>query len=110
FKGICGVGKLKQTIALNYCFCMKTKILFIERKFDEFVSIEKVFRLIAEYLSKEKYDFDFQKLIYGNQLSGVIKNLMLFRKGKADIYHVTGHTHYIALILPTNKTVLTIHD
>jgi glycosyltransferase involved in cell wall biosynthesis len=36
--------------------------------------------------------------------------LLYFRKAKADIYHVTGHVHYIALLLPKNKTVLTIHD
>jgi glycosyltransferase involved in cell wall biosynthesis len=89
---------------------MKTKILLIERKFWEFVSIEKVFRQIAECLSKEKFETSFQQLIFGNQFSGVLKNLLFFRKQKADIYHVTGHVHYIALVLPKNRTVLTIHD
>lgn len=89
---------------------MKTKILFIERKFWEFVSIEKVFRQIAQTLSNERFSHDFQQLAFGNDLIGVFKNLLFFRRSEADIYHVTGHVHYIALILPKEKTVLTIHD
>src|ERR1044072_4308180 len=89
---------------------MKTRILFIERKFWEFVSIEKVFRQVADALSKEKFETSFQKLDFGNQFSGVLKNLLFFRKPEADIYHVTGHVHYIALVLPARKTVLTIYD
>lgn len=89
---------------------MKTKILFIERKFWEFVSIEKVFRQIAQTLSKEEFETSFKQLTFGNQLIGVLKNLLFFRKPKADIYHITGHIHYIALVLPKKKTVLTIHD
>jgi len=89
---------------------MKTKILFIERKFREFVSIEKVFRVIAENLSKDKYEFSFQQMPHGNHFFDVIKNLIFFRKKQSDIYHVTGHIHYIALILPANRTILTIHD
>jgi glycosyltransferase involved in cell wall biosynthesis len=89
---------------------MKTEILFIERKFWEFVSIEKVFRQIAQTLSKEKFETSFQQLTFGNNLAGVLKNLFFFQKRKADIYHVTGHVHYIALILPKKNTVLTVHD
>jgi glycosyltransferase involved in cell wall biosynthesis len=86
------------------------KILYIERKQDEFVSIEKVFMQIAKNISEEKFEYQFQKLEYGNSLIGIIKNLIYFRKTKADIYHITGHIHFLALILPSKKTVLTIHD
>ena len=89
---------------------MKTKILFIERKFWEFVSIEKVFRTVAENLSKDEYEIEFQQMPNGNHFFDVIKNLIFFRKKKSDIYHITGHIHYIALILPADRTVLTIHD
>ena len=89
---------------------MKTKILYIERKFWEFVSIEKVFRQIAANLSKEKFEFSFQQMQFGNSFKDVIKNLLSFRKSEADIYHITGHIHYMALVLPRNRTVLTIHD
>lgn len=89
---------------------MKTKILYIERKFWEFVSIEKVFRQIAENLTKEKFEFSFCQMPFGNGFTDVLKNLMFFRKKKADIYHITGHIHYISLVLPQTRTVLTIHD
>lgn len=89
---------------------MKTKILFIERKPEPGKSIEIVFRQLAKSLSSEKFETSFQQLHFLNNTFGTIKNLIFFRKKKADIYHVTGHVHYIALILPSNKTVLTIHD
>jgi glycosyltransferase involved in cell wall biosynthesis len=89
---------------------MKTKILFVERKPSKSVSIEKVFRQIAKNLSGEKYATEFEQLVYDNNLLGTLKNLLFYKKSKADIYHITGHVHYIALILPKNRTVLTVHD
>jgi glycosyltransferase involved in cell wall biosynthesis len=89
---------------------MKTKILFIERKPYQNVSIEKVFRQIAKSINRGKFEIKFQALPYFNTTLGTIKNLLLYRKQPADIYHVTGHNHYIALILPEKRTVLTIHD
>jgi glycosyltransferase involved in cell wall biosynthesis len=89
---------------------MKSKILFIERKFWGFVSIEKVFEQIARNLDGEKFKSSFVKVLYGNSLSGILRNLLFFRKTKADIYHITGHIHYLALVLPRKNTILTIHD
>ena len=89
---------------------MKTKILYVERKPSESVSIEKVFRQIDKSLSKRDFTTAFQQLQYANDAIGTIRNLFSFKKSKADIYHITGHVHYIALILPKDKTVLTIHD
>ena len=86
------------------------KILFIERKLDEFVSIERVFRQVAGNLSVSRFEGGFQKLAFGNSISGIIKNLLLFKKKEADLYHITGHIHYMALVFPRNKTILTIHD
>lgn len=89
---------------------MKIKILFVERKFHIFFSLEKVFRQIAKSLNNEKFEISFQQLPYINNLSGMLKNFLFFRRQKADIYHVTGHIHYITLAFPPEKTVLTIHD
>src|SRR5688572_23306035 len=89
---------------------MKIKILFVERKFHIFFSLEKVFRQIAKSLNREKFETSFQQLPYINNLSGMLKNFVFYRREKADIYHVTGHIHYITLIFPPEKTVLTIHD
>ncbi len=89
---------------------MKSKILFIERKLHDFYSIEKVFRQIAKNLDKEKFEHSFQQLPFLNNIAGMLKNLVSFRRQPADIYHVTGDIHYITLLLPARKTVLTIHD
>ncbi len=89
---------------------MKTKIVYIERKFWEFVSIEKVFRQIAKGISGEKYEYGFEQLGFGNDLAGVIRNLIFYKIPEADLLHITGHVHYMALRLPSKKTILTIHD
>ena len=89
---------------------MTARILFIERKMQDGISIEKVFRQIAKHLNREKFNYSFQKLQYGNNAFGTLKNLLLNKFGESDVYHVTGHIHYISLILPVKKTVLTIHD
>jgi len=89
---------------------MPTKILYIERKLEDSVSIEKVFRQIAKNLNQEEFQNSFQQLPFGNNSLGTLKNLLFFKPKKSDIFHITGHIHYIALILPSNKTVLTVHD
>lgn len=89
---------------------MKLKIVFIERKCSASISIEKVFRQVEKSLSKTKYETTFQQLPFFSRLSGIIKNFIFFKKQTADIYHITGDIHYIALLLPREKTVLTIHD
>lgn len=90
---------------------MRVKVNFVERKFHYFVSVEKVFRQVEKGLSRERFDASFQKLPFLNTLSGMIKNLIFFRARKdADVYHITGDCHYIALVLPAAKTVLTVHD
>lgn len=89
---------------------MSISILYVERKFNEFFSIEKVFGQIARGVSKQKYETSFQQVNYLSGLFGIIKNLATFKPKTADIYHVTGHVNYIVLLLPGNRTVLTIHD
>ncbi len=88
---------------------MSRKILFIERKPYDSVSIEKAFRCIAANLSS-KFAAEFQQLPYGNLFSDTIRNLLFFRKKNADLYHITGHTHYISLLFSRRNTVLSIMD
>ena len=85
------------------------KILYIERRQDEYVSIERVFREIASSLPTY-FDIAFQQLPFGVRSFDTFRNLLFFRKGPADIYHITGHVNYIALLLPPSHTVLTMHD
>lgn len=86
------------------------KIVYVERSFIEWVSIEKVFRQIADEIPPERFETSFEKAPYGNNLLGIIRNLLFFRPSVADVYHITGQIHYMALVLPRDKTVLTIHD
>ncbi len=93
---------------------MKAKILYIERKFwkKNFAafSLEKIFEQIAKLLPADKFETAIVKVPYGNSFFDILKNLLFFKKSEADIYHVTGQIHYLSLILPPEKTVLTIHD
>ena len=86
------------------------KIVYVERPFIEWVSIEKVFRQVASELPPEQFDATFEKVPFGNNLSGMIRNLIFFRPKVADLYHITGQIHYMALALPVGKTILTVHD
>jgi len=86
------------------------KILFIERKLSDLISIERVFRQIARNLSETEFEHSFQKVAHQSNLWGMIRNLLFFRKEPADVYHVTGHIYYMALALPKNKTAVTYHD
>ncbi len=86
------------------------KVLFIERSPTTTVSLEKVFREVAQQLTEKGIEVEFQQMPFGNNLLGIIKNLLFFKPKKADILHITGHIHYIALKLPKYKTVLTVHD
>lgn len=89
---------------------MKKKILLIERNFWENAGIEKVFRQIIKDICKEDIEIDLLTVKYRNSLPDIIKNLLFFKRPKADIYHITGQIHYLGLILPKKNTILTIHD
>lgn len=89
---------------------MKFSVEFIERKISETASIENVFRQVAKGLSKLGIGSRFEKVPFGHSLSEILKNLIQYKKGAADIYHITGHIHYMGLVLPVKNTVLTIHD
>jgi len=88
---------------------MKKKIAFIERREKEFVSLEKTFRQIASSLS-DRFDWDFAKVPFGNRVQDTVRNLLFFRRPAADVYHITGHIHYIAMLLPPSKSILSIMD
>jgi len=89
---------------------MMKKIAYIERQFWEGVSIKNVFRQVARNLSPSAFETSFQQVPFGNNLQGILRNLLSFRKPAADLYHVTGQIHYMTFLLPADKTVLTIHD
>jgi len=88
------------------------KVCLIYRKKNPlFFSIEKVFGMIEPFLLKSA---QLQKLVlpnYSNGIYSIAKNLWYARNLiKSDVYHMTGDNNYMALVLPSSKTVLTIHD
>ena len=85
------------------------KILYVERKPNQYVSLERVFRRIAGALRPE-FETEFQQLPFGLGIFDTLRNLLLFRKRPADVYHITGHVNYIALLFSPSNTVLTFHD
>ena len=93
---------------------MTHKILFIERKFwdKNFLafSIEKIFENISRKLPKDKFEAKIVKVPFGNSIFDTIRNILFFKKPKADIYHITGQINYLGIFLPRKKTVLTMHD
>jgi glycosyltransferase involved in cell wall biosynthesis len=86
-------------------------ILYLFRKPQPgYFSIEKIFLSVASILKnqitvKEEY-VPHSRLTIKN----FIQNLIVAKKQKADVFHVTGDVHYLVLGLPAKKTLLTIHD
>jgi glycosyltransferase involved in cell wall biosynthesis len=86
------------------------KICFIERRDADTPSIERVFdTLIGEFRSRG-IECERQKLPYGNRVIDIFRNLLFFKPEPADIYHIAGHINYIALRLPAERTIQTVHD
>ncbi len=88
---------------------MSIKVLFVERKPFGSYSIEKAFRDIAAALPQDIHT-EFQQLPFGNRFLDTIRNLLLFRASPADVYHITGQVHYIALRFLRRNTILSIMD
>jgi len=76
----------------------------------DFFSIERVFATVCAHLDPVYEQKSVTLPFYNSSLTGIIRNLRFARRQKADIYHVTGDVHYVALALPRKKTILTIHD
>jgi glycosyltransferase involved in cell wall biosynthesis len=89
---------------------MTFSVNFLERREGDSPSIERVFRSVAANLNDAGITTRFTKAAYGNSFGATLANLAFFRPAPADIFHVTGHISFMALVLPKRKTVLTFHD
>lgn len=69
-------------------------------------SIEVLFNNISEELSKAS---DVVQYVLQDR-KHILSDIINLRKLKADVYHITGDCHYLAMLLPKQKTILTIHD
>lgn len=88
---------------------MSIRVLFVERKPFGSYSIEKAFRDIDAALPEDIHT-EFQQLPFGNRFLDTIRNLLLFRSSPADVYHITGQVHYMALLFSRRNTILSIMD
>jgi glycosyltransferase involved in cell wall biosynthesis len=75
-----------------------------------FFSLEKVFGSLREALQKQFTIEERYMPHFSSSIRDITRNLVFTKKGRADIFHVTGDVHYAVLALPTKKTILTIHD
>ena len=87
------------------------KVLFIFRKLNvKFQSIEELFKQIIVSLSEKVHCEAYSVNYYSIGLKNRIRILLDVRKLSSSIFHITGDIHFIALILPRKRTLLTIHD
>lgn len=75
-------------------------------------SIEGLFAGIAREISRQE-DVT-SNVVYLPYISrglwSIWKNIRFVSQLNADIFHITGDIHYVALALPASRTILTIHD
>jgi glycosyltransferase involved in cell wall biosynthesis len=89
---------------------MKSLILFYRKPVPHFFSIEKIFNAVSQKLPA---GMEVSKVFLPHHTSSVkniFQNLSFARKLKANVFHITGDVHYLAMALPKKKTILTIHD
>ena len=82
------------------------KICYVFRKrLEGRYSIENIFENIC---SSVAMNGDSVEKIYHEQ--SIFQTIRNIRRTNSDVIHITGDVHYLALFLPRNKTILTIHD
>mgnify|MGYP005839586467 CR=1 FL=1 len=82
---------------------------FFRKKQSHFHSIENLFTNLQYYLPNSCHFVNIN-LPCHNGILGRIKNIFFAKKTKAQINHITGDVNYIAIGLPRQNTILTIHD
>ncbi|PCJ67848.1 MAG: hypothetical protein COA58_01545 [Bacteroidetes bacterium] len=83
------------------------KVCFIYRESRQGgYSIEEVFKNVRDHLPEEIDQIEFR--VDGSKSK--ISNILTLSKIDADVYHITGDCNYLALAIPKNKALLTIHD
>ncbi|GAA4458876.1 hypothetical protein GCM10023189_31810 [Nibrella saemangeumensis] len=89
--------------------------LFYRKKLPHFHSIETLFSSLTGYLSQHRDLVQVRSEICPHDLSSpfnLVKNLAFAYRNlhPNQINHITGDVHYLAFVLPTRSTILTIHD
>lgn len=89
---------------------MKSICLIFRKPRPEYFSIEKVFAAVRKELDKNYTITEIAAPHCRVTPWKLLQNMRFVSKCEADIYHVTGDAHYLALARPGNRTILTIHD
>lgn len=84
---------------------MKVVLIYRQQRQGAY-SIEELFHTIASELGKQ---IEVVEYVTGSR-SRLLLDAWRLRELNADIYHVTGDIHYIVTLLPSKKTILTVHD
>jgi glycosyltransferase involved in cell wall biosynthesis len=87
-------------------------LVFINRKkISVSRSIELYFEQVVRYLPTDITTECFSAPRNNQGLRNRLLNTVaMLRRPRADVYHVTGDTNYLAILLPKRKTILTVHD
>ena len=85
-------------------------LLLLYRKSGINYSIERVFDVLLEILQKDVDVYKVTVPYYKIKLLHLLKNMCYCYRRRKEINHITGDVHYCGLLLPSGKTILTIHD
>lgn len=89
----------------------KVRVLHLQRSRKSlFHSIERLFQTIRSELPEDiECDLEYCQPLKKGAL-GFLLHALRLRSLRTNVYHITGDSHYYALLLPSKKTLLTIHD
>lgn len=88
------------------------KILFVYRKKNKDVSINRVFDFITPYIDAEKiyYYARYGRVTFFKLIYNILECRATLKKTHPDKIIITGDVHYLALGLPKKKTIIVVHD
>jgi glycosyltransferase involved in cell wall biosynthesis len=84
--------------------------MFLRHPVPGWHSIEELFSTIRQHLSA---DVEVKVVTLSHPSRGVLprlRNMWEAWRHRGQVNHITGDVHYLALVLPSSRTVLTVHD
>lgn len=84
-------------------------LIFRKPRAHEHFSIERTFEALLKAAEGVRYERWTAPAHSKGLLPRLLSLLALWRQ-RADVYHITGDVHFLALATPRHKTVLTVHD
>ncbi|MDA9589735.1 glycosyltransferase family 4 protein [Opitutales bacterium] len=88
---------------------MKVKLIFRKPR-PSYFSIEGLFNNILSHFDADVAAEKWECPHLSSGLVARVKNMWSVKKEDAQVYHITGDVHYLAMALPASRSILTIHD